>query len=83
MRTFRKLKPFGTATTGATGGKNNEGLLFVGGGSSTTVTIQSLDPTGAIVYVGPLQLAANQTFIYPVFAYGWTAGANTSAYQLF
>ena len=83
MRTFRKLKSFGTASTGATGGKNNEAVMFVCGGSGTTITIQSLAPNGNIVSVGPLTLAANQSFIYPAFVYGWTAGASVTAYELF
>lgn len=82
MRTFRKLKSFGTGT-GSTGGKNNEGVLFVCGAVGTTVTIQSLSPTGSQVSVGPLGLAANQSFIYPIFASGWTSGNTMSAYELF
>jgi hypothetical protein len=81
MRTFRKIKSFGSGT-GATGGKNNEGTLFICGAVGTTVTVQSLTPDGNIAYVGPITLAANQSFIYPIFAYGWTAGASVTAYQL-
>jgi hypothetical protein len=82
MRTFRKIQSFGSGT-GATGGKNNEGALFVCGGVATTLTVQSLTPQGSIAYVGPISLAANQSFIYPIFAVGWTAGATVTAYQLF
>jgi hypothetical protein len=83
MRTFRKLKSFGTTSAGMTGGKNNEAVMFICGGSATTITIQSLEPNGNIVSVGPLTLAANQSFIYPAFVYGWTAGASVTAYELF
>jgi len=83
MRTFRKLKEFGTTVDGATGGKSNEALLFVNGAVAGTLTVQSLDPTGAITSVGPISLGANQTLIYPIFAYGWTASQAMKAYQLF
>ena len=83
MRTFRKLKEFGTTVAGATGGKSNEGVLFVNGGVAGTLTVQSLAPTGAITYVGPITLGANQTLIYPIFTYGWTASQAMKAYELF
>lgn len=83
MRTFRKLKEFGTTVAGATGGKSNEGVLFVNGAAINTITIQSLAPTGAITYVGPISLGANQTLIYPIFTYGWTASQAMKAYELF
>lgn len=83
MRTFRKIKAFGTATTGATGGKNNEAVMFVCGGAAANITVQSLQPDKSLVYVGPISLAANQSLIYPAYAYGWTASGNVSAYELF
>lgn len=83
MRTFRKLKEFGTTVAGATGGKSNEGVLFVNGGVLSLLTIQSLSPTGAITYVGPITLGSNQTLIYPIFTYGWTASQAMKAYELF
>lgn len=83
MRTFRKIKAFGIGTTGATGGKNNEATMFVSGPTNTNLTVQSLQPDGSLVYVGPIVLAANQSLIYPAFTYGWTASANISAYELF
>jgi hypothetical protein len=83
MRTFRKIKSFGISTTGATGGKNNEATMFVCGGAAANLTVQSLQPNGNLVYVGPIALAANQSLIYPAFTYGWTASANVSAYELF
>ena len=83
MRTFRKLKEFGTTVAGATGGKSNEGVLFVNGLTASTVTVQSLAPTGAITSVGPIALGSNQTLIYPIFTYGWTASQALKAYELF
>jgi hypothetical protein len=83
MRTFRKIKAFGISTTGATGGKNNEATMFVCGAAAANVTVQSLQPDGSLVYVGPLSLSANQSLIYPAFTYGWTASASVSAYELF
>jgi hypothetical protein len=83
MRTFRKLKEFGTTASGATGGKSNEGVLFVNGAVSGTLTVQSLAPTGSIIYVGPISFGANQTLIYPIFTYGWTASQAMKAYELF
>lgn len=83
MRTFKNTKSFGTAATGFTGGKANEAVLFVCGSSATTLTVQSLAPDGSLVYVGPISLAANQALLYPAFAYGWTAGAAVTAYELF
>lgn len=82
MRTFRKIESFGTGT-GFTGGKNNEAILFVCGAVASSVTVQSLTPSGSLVYVGPINLTGNQGFIYPAFAYGWTASASVSAYELF
>jgi hypothetical protein len=83
MRTFRKIKAFGIGTTGATGGKNNEATMFVCGAANTNLTVQSLQPDGSLVYVGPFVLSANQSLIYPAFTYGWTASANMSGYELF
>jgi hypothetical protein len=83
MRTFKKLKEFGTTSAGATGGKSNEGILFVNGGVAATLTVQSLAPTGAITSVGPISFGANQTLIYPIFVYGWTASQAMKAYELF
>jgi len=83
MRTFRKVKQFGTTSAGATGGKSNEGLLFVCGGSATTVTVSSYGATGGFVSVGPISLVANQSFIYPIQAYGWTAANTVTGYELF
>ena len=83
MRTFRKTKAFNTSSTGATGGKNNEAILFVCGGAGTTITVQSLHPNGSLVPVGPISLTANQALLYPAFAYGWTSGAAVNAYELF
>jgi hypothetical protein len=82
MRTFRKIKSFGTGT-GFTGGKTNEAILFVCGATPSSVTVQSLTPSGSLVYVGPISLTASQGFIYPAFAYGWTASSSVSAYELF
>ena len=59
MRTFKKLKEFGTTSAGATGGKSNEGILFVNGGVAGTLTVQSLAPTGAITSVGPISFGEN------------------------
>ena len=83
MRTFRKLKEFGTTSAGATGGTSNEGVLFVNGAATSTLTVQSLAPTGAITSVGPISLGVNQTLIYPIFVYGWTASNSVKAYELF
>jgi hypothetical protein len=83
MRTFRNLKSFGSATTGITGGFNNEAVMFVCGGAGTSITVQSRAPDGSIVSVGPLTIAANQSFIYPAYVYGWTAGAAVTAYEMF
>jgi hypothetical protein len=85
MRTFRKIKTFGTAgSTGATGGICNEAILIQNTQASTTnVTVQSLDPNKNIVYVGPLPIGANSSLIYPIFAYGWTSSAAITVYQLF
>jgi hypothetical protein len=83
MRTFRKIKSFGINSTGATGGKSNEATMFICGGSNANLTVQSLQPNGSLVYVGPISLVANQSLIYPAFTYGWTASANISAYELF
>jgi hypothetical protein len=83
MRTFKKVKAFGTGT-GYTGGKSNEAILFQNAQTlATSVTIQSLTPQGSIQYVGPFSISANQNFIYPIFAYGWTASASIRAYELF
>lgn len=85
MRTFKKLKQFGGGTAGATGGKNNEALLVINRtGGVQNITIQSLSPTGSLVYVGPINMTNNQSFIYPMFAYGWTASASGfDVYELF
>lgn len=85
MRTFKKLKQFGSGTAGATGGKSNEGLLVINRvGTTQTVTIQSLTPEGSLAYVGPISILNNQSFIYPIFAYGWTASASGfQVYELF
>lgn len=82
MRTFKKIKSFGTGT-GYTGGKSNEAILFICGSVAGSVTVQSLQPSGSLAYVGPINLTANQGFIYPAFAYGWTASQSMSAYELF
>lgn len=83
MRTFRKVKAFGTTSAGATGGRTNEGILLVCGGAATTVTVYSYDTTGSTSPVGPISLVANQSFIYPITAYGWTAGNTVTGYELF
>jgi hypothetical protein len=85
MRTFKRMSIFGTAgSTGATGGKSNEAILIQNTQATTTnVTIQSFDANRNIVYVGPLPIGANSSLIYPVFAYGWTASAAITVYQLY
>jgi hypothetical protein len=85
MRTFKKVKSFGTGVAGATGGKSNEAILLSNtSGSTRTVTVQSIDPDGNLVYVGPFSLVNNQTFIYPIFAYGWTgSGTGVNGWELF
>jgi hypothetical protein len=86
MRTFKRVKAFGSGITGATGGLSNEALLFLNAaGASRTITIQSKDPNGNLVPVGPFTLVNNQTFIYPIYAHGWTgsAGGTLNAWELF
>lgn len=85
MRTFKKIQSFGAGLTGATGGKSNEAILFLNtSGGAANITVQSLNPQGNIERVGPFNLANNQSFIYPLFAYGWTgSAAGISAWQLF
>lgn len=85
MRTFRKLKPFGTGLTGATGGKKNDAVLVQNPTATTqTVTLQCLNPAGGIVTVGPLNLATNTITIFPFSFYGFTGStAALNVYELF
>jgi hypothetical protein len=86
MRTFNLIKQFGVIDgNSAFGGKGSEAALFINRGAATTsITVQAFATTGLTLSVGPLQIAANQSFIFPAKVYGWTAG-NTGirAYELF
>jgi hypothetical protein len=85
MRTFRKMRQFGSSGTGATGGKSNEALLVQNPTATTqTVTLQCLAPDGSITYVGPLNIPTNSLVVYPFFTYGFTGStAGLKAYELF
>jgi len=84
MRTFNKVKLFGSGTAGATGGKTNEAALIRNGTGSATFTLQCLNPEGGIEYIGPLNIPANTSVIWPTMIYGFTASsANVSVYELF
>jgi len=84
MRTFNNVKFFGTGTAGATAAKQNEAILIRNGTGTNTVTLQCMDPNGAIVPVGPLSVSANTAVIWPTYVYGFTASsANVTVYELF
>lgn len=85
MRTFRKIKPFGTGLTGATGAKKNEAAMVQNPTASTqTVTLQCFAPNGGIINVGPLNLPTNTVTIFPVAFYGFTGSTGTlNVYELF
>ena len=85
MRTFNKVKQFGSGITGATGGKSNEALLFQNTTATTVnITVQARNPDGSIVKIGPLNMTTNQLFIFPISAYGWTGSvAGINCYELF
>jgi hypothetical protein len=85
MRTFRKMKQFGSSGAGATGGKNNEAVLVQNPTLTTqTVTLQCLAPDGSLVFVGPLNIPTNSIVLYPFFTYGFTGStAALNVYELF
>lgn len=84
MRTFNNVKFFGTGTAGATGAKQNEAILIRNGSGTNTITLQCINPEGAVVPVGPLSVAANSAVMWPTYVYGFTASSvNVSVYELF
>ena len=84
MRTFNNVKFFGAGTAGATGAKQNEAILIRNGTGTNTVTLQCMEPNGALVSVGPLALSQNTAVMWPTYVYGFTASsANVTVYELF
>jgi hypothetical protein len=82
MRTFRRVKSFGSNLI-ATGGLSNEAVLVVNGLTAGSITFQVKDPSKNIISVGPITLAISQSLIFPMYTAGYTASTPVQAYELF